>query len=152
MTEDSNPYAQLAERQIVGPRKSQMRAVETRARNKKTKLEAKQEEQGILFEQWQKWKEDRRKELMDGPHGAEVTALNHFLDRMTLHDAQELIERIEQGPWHDADKDTRFQVLDMVSLTIIYLREKNGLSPMDDSMPFSDEEPTVFEVIREILK
>jgi hypothetical protein len=43
-------------------------------------------------------------------------------------------------------------LLGLIDTRIIYLRINEGLSPIDDSIPFSDEPPTAFEIIREILQ
>jgi hypothetical protein len=51
----------------------------------------------------------------------------------------------------DADDDTRFAVLDLISMHLTNLRERNDLPPFDDSVPFSDDPPTVFEIIKKKL-
>jgi hypothetical protein len=34
----------------------------------------------------------------------------------------------------------------------VALRESNGLAPLDAAMPFGDEPPTAFELVREHLR
>ena len=52
-------------------------------------------------------------------------------------------------PWYGADSDTRFQVLRLIDMALVQLRERHGLPPFNDALP--DEPPTVFQIIREEL-
>ena len=150
MTDELNPFQVVGDRQIVGPRKARMRAAATRSAKVQSKLDGKKAEQNVLYVQWQKWKEDRRKELCEGPHGQAATDLSVFLDAMHMGQAEELIDFVRLGPWQNADRDARFMVLDMISNTITYKREQLGLEPFDDPLP--DDEPNAFVIIRDLLK
>jgi hypothetical protein len=55
-----------------------------------------------------------------------------------------------QGPWCSADADTRFEILALINAAITTLRGWHGLPSFDD--PLSDQEPTGFLVIRELLR
>jgi len=145
----NNPFEELAERQIPNPRKSVLRAVETRAARKREK---ELKEQAILFGEWNKWHKQRRDELLAGPYAKDTQELVTFLERMQLTDADNLIAHVESGPWQGADKDTKFLTLEIISWTIVRLREQAKLPPYDDAMPFVGEEPTAFEIIREMLR
>ncbi len=139
----SNPFTTLAEKQISNPIKARSRATAKRAEKKK-------EDQETLHRLWRKWHNERKAALLSGPHAEAANALTTFLESMSLDQGEDLI--IMLGPWREADRDTRFVVLSMVSAAIVYLRECHGLAPFDDALPFSDEEPTVFELAREMLR
>jgi hypothetical protein len=152
MTDDDtpNPFEALGEKQIPNPVKSRMRGVETR---RQKALQKALHERDYLFREWKKWHDDRKKELLKGDYAVATQELVDFLERMTLNDSAILLELVMQGPWRNADSDTRFLVLELVSLSIIYLREKNKLPPFDDPMPFSEveEPPTVFQIVHGAL-
>jgi len=143
-----NVWEQLAEKQISSPRKARMRAVETRAQRKREK---ELQDRGILFKMWLKWHEERKAMLLAGAWGGAARELADLLERMTLDDAPALLAHVKAGPWREADRDTRFLTLAMIDHRIIYIREQAGLVPMDDSLPWIGEEPTVFEQIKELL-
>lgn len=140
-----NPFEALAEKQIVSPRKSQMKAVETR---RSRALAKKQAEGDILHKLWKKWHAERCRDLLKVEGAAELIA---FVERMTLNDAEALIDLVEHSPLRHADADARFLALGIVDRSIIYLREKAGLMPISDSIPWLDEPPTVFEVVKSLL-
>ena len=70
----------------------------------------------------------------------------------TLGAAAALIALVKRGPWRTADADTRFEVLALIDAAIVTLRERAGLPPIDDTLPWTDEPLTVFQVIREMLR
>ena len=137
--------ADFAEKKIVSPRKAILRAVEKR-RQKRLK------ERDQLFRLWQKWHKERKAALLAGEWGEAAQELADFLEQMSLEDAPALVSLVASGPWREANNDTRFLVLEIISHRIIYVRETNGLDPFDDSLPWSDDEPTAFEIIREHLQ
>jgi hypothetical protein len=137
-----NAFLDLAEKQISAPRKARMRAAAKRA------LEKALRERDRMFSQWKKWHHEQTELLVAGPHGEAVHALAAFLERMTLEQGSELIELVAAGPWRSADRDAKYQVLRLIDWTIAHLRECSGLPPFNDSLPFSDEPPTAFEIIR----
>jgi len=139
----------LADQQIASPVKAKIRAAATRAQRKREKELA---DGDILFRQWQKWHAKRRDELLGGAWGEAARELADFLDRMTIEDAPALLTLVERSALRKADNDARFLALELVAHRIMYVREQLGLAPMDDSLPFSGEPPTCFEIIREMLK
>ena len=136
-------FLQLAERQIVTPRKARMRTAEKRAMRKALN------ERNAQMKLWRQWRQERIAQLLAGPHSADAQALVRFLD--DLSSAAELIEFVKRGPWRQTDADTRFLIASLIDIAIIEVREKRGLPPFDDAMPFGDEPLTAFEQIREIL-
>jgi hypothetical protein len=143
-----DPWADLAAEQISNPVKVRMRAAKTRAEHKAMKA---QDDKTLQFQLWQKWHHQQVTTLMKGPFKKPVRILARFLADMTLQDGRALIELVERGGWHKADRDTRYQVLSLIDARIVYLREAEGWAPFSDAMPFSREEPTVFEIIRSKL-
>jgi hypothetical protein len=144
-----NPFADLADEQMVSPVKARRRAVETRRQRQEDK---RQSDAQILAQQWRDWHAKRLEELQTGRWREPALTVAKFLERMTLEDGAALEQLVEHGPWRDTDADTRFLILGMISARIVFLREREGWLPFDDSMPFSDEEPTVFEIIKELLR
>jgi hypothetical protein len=140
----ANPWAELADRQMASPAKARQRAAERRA--------AADKERAALQKAWRAWRHERIAELLSGPYGEAAQALRGFLNEMRINDGPALVAAVEAGPWRDADSDTRHEILAIVDLSIILLREKSGLPPFSDALPFSDEPPTVFEIIREALR
>lgn len=145
---NDDPFKRMAV-QIVAPRKARIRAIQTRAERKREKEER---DKQILYRLWQKWHREKLDELLAGPHHEAANELSEFLQLMQLTDADALVAKIKAGPWPGADDDTKFTVLSLVSSAIIHLRERAGLEPMDDAIPWSDDEPTVFEIIKAMLQ
>jgi hypothetical protein len=142
-----NAFLDLAERQTSAPVKARQRAAEQRAANKADKEAANRYEQHRL---WRHWRRERIMALLAGPHGEAADALVNFLQHVTLASEGELIERVRCGPWRTADADARFLVLSLIDGAITDLRERDGLVPFDD--PLWGEPPTVFQIVREILR
>lgn len=141
-----DPWEKLADDQIVAPVKARMRAVEKRRQTKREKEEA---ERKTLFAQWQKWHQEKRGELLAGPHAAKVQTLTNFLESMSLEHGNELIALVAQLQF---PPEIHEPVLSLISHRIIYLREQACMSPFDDALPFTDEDLTVFEIIRKELR
>src|SRR6185295_4266787 len=118
----TNVWLELAERQIAAPVKARMRAVEKR-RQKKL------EDNKILYRMWKKWHDKRRDQLMEHDGANELVA---FVEKMTLGDADALIELVEHSPLRQGDREVRSLTLGLISNAIIYLRENAGLEPFDD--------------------
>jgi hypothetical protein len=142
MTDD--PWAKM-ENQIVNPRKARIRAAQTRRERAREKEDKEREWQ---FAYWKKWHTERKEKLLAGPHADKAATLCEFLERLTLDDSEELIELIERQQWACADNDTRFEVLDLVGIRIMAMREMAGMHPFNDPLP---GELNAFLVIREIL-
>jgi hypothetical protein len=146
---NNDPWNVLVDQQISNPRKVQLRANATRAERWAAKQ---QDDNTILQEQWQEWHGRQVKQLMASKYGKHVRELSDFLETMTLGtDPWQLVGLIDRGPWAKADDGARYLVLGLINARIIYLRETEGWPPFSDAIPFSRDEPTLFEVIREKL-
>jgi hypothetical protein len=74
-----------------------------------------------------------------------------LLDRLELESAAALVACVQHTDWSTISYDVRLTVLHQINAAIVKLRERHGLAPFDDSLPWSDERPTAFEVIRGIV-
>jgi hypothetical protein len=137
-----NAFIDFGERQLTAPARRRLKAAEQRARNKALR------ERGQLFALWYKHHRKQRDVLLAGQYGDAARRLLDFLRAMTLECGQQLIELVDNGPWRNADTDTRFVVLQLIDGGIARLRERHGLAPFDDALPFSDEPETAFQIIR----
>jgi hypothetical protein len=140
-----NAYLDLADRQLTAPAKRRLSSAAERARNKALA------ERDKLFRFWVEHCRKQREELLAGPYGEAARELVALLDGMTLEQGDILIALVERGPWGATDADTRFTVLHLIDGSIARLRERHGLVPFSDSLPWTDEAPTVFERIRGML-
>jgi len=99
------------------------------------------------------WKQEM-KALMEGANGPRLQDLMRVLKTLDMMSAEKLFLALESIDWlqgpHIDDK-TRFLVLGMIDETIIRMRIRAGLAPIEDSLPGIDG-PTVFEICREKLK
>ena len=136
-------FAKFAEDAIVAPRKRALRAAEERAERKRREA---LEERNKLFRLWQKWHREQTEKLLAGPYATAAQELADFLAAMTMPSGPALLELVRRGPWHDADGNTRFEVLRLIDGALAHLRERHDLPPFDDALP--GESPTVFELIR----
>jgi hypothetical protein len=136
-----NAFLDLADQQMSAPRKRTLRAAETRRANKLL------DDRDRQTERWRRWNQDRVEALL-ARHADASRALLDFLRTMTLASAGDLIGIARS--WRTADANTRFEVLSLIDTAIIELRQRHGLPPFDDALP--GEPPTVFQIIREILK
>ena len=142
-----NAFEDLAERQISAPRKARLRAAEKRGERRAAERKAAKERQQ-LNAVWRRWRNEQREKLLAGPYGDQFRSLIDFLDDMSLHDGAALIAMVE-AEWKHADVDTKLEALSLIDRVIIALRERHGLPAFDD--PLSDEAPSVFQIIREVL-
>jgi hypothetical protein len=146
----SDPFDDFANENISMARKKMLERAETRGQLKRAK---KLIEKDLLFEMWQRFHNARKIELMQGEWCVPAGELVAFLESMTINDADALIELLDRQPWRNADEDTRFLVQSIVGHAIIFLREREGLPPFDDPIPFTDDdEPNASMIIREMLK
>jgi hypothetical protein len=130
-----NSFLDLADRQISSPRKARQRAAEKRAAHKAVADQDRSERA------WRQWHD--KDALLSGPYGDAARSLIAFLDYMTPDQV------VETGPWRDADADARFEILALIDMHIVRLRERHGLPPFDDALPGA--RLNVFLMIREVL-
>jgi hypothetical protein len=143
----ANAFFAVAERQIPAPVKAGERAAERLANRHKPAVQKVLRERAKLFRSWRYWQSQEREALLTGPYGKAAQELVEFLNKMTLDegDGWRLLVLIDRGAWHKADPDARYEVRMLIGQAITRLRERNGLPPFDDSLPWGDESPNVWE-------
>jgi hypothetical protein len=149
MTAGPNAFLELAEQQITAPVKARHRAAERRA---ETRIDKEAVDRSRLLRAWLQLQQRQIDDALVGPHGAQIAALLAFLKELSLDRGDELVKFVRAGGWQSADADTRYLVLRLASSAIVKLREKAGLPPFDDALPFGNEPPTVFQIIRGMLR
>jgi hypothetical protein len=138
-------FLTFAENQISSARKRRMAAAEKAAA---TKAERAAAERAELFGLWTYHHVQRRKALLEGPHGAAARELVELLARLAPEDATELIRCVEA--FRTADSTARETVLALCDAAIVKMREGLGLPSFNDSI--FDDPPTVFLILREMLE
>jgi hypothetical protein len=103
-----------------------------------------------LLRAWTAWRREQLEEALAGAHADLVTRLMAQLK--DLRSARELVDFVAAQDWSAIDSETRAVALHEIDLAIMRLRERKGLAPFSDSIPWTDEKPTAFEVIRKILR
>jgi hypothetical protein len=115
------------------------------------RLEKELRDDARLLRAWRKWHADQLEETLSGPHGAAVAQVMATLKHMTPGSAPALISLMREFDWSKMDASVKFVALHEINTAIARLRERAGLAPIDDSLPWSDEPPTAFLLIKEIL-
>jgi hypothetical protein len=142
-----NAFLEFAERQTPAAVKARQRAAEKRRAKAAEKALAERDD---LLRLWKRWRRERLDELLAGPHGTAARELVAFLQAMTLDDGTRLVEFIRTAGWERVDADTKFEILSLINTAIMALRERAGLTPIDDALPH--EESTTFLIIREMFR
>ena len=89
-------------------------------------------------------------QLLQGPHASSLYHLMQILKNLTPESASSLFEGLDQVNWfRDTDAYFRFIAIGLIDEAICRMRVREGLSPIDDSLP--GEPPTVFEICRAVL-
>jgi len=158
-----NAFLQIADNQQNAHSKARDRGVERRMAKLVVKSEAEAPmvasasdkqmfEKSALLKQYRHHVRVRREDLLAGPHGQEVRALLQLLESLSASSAPALVQYVMKARWlREADYNTRLDVLSLVGTAIARFRVRNGLPPFDDSIPYMDEAPTAFQVIRKLL-
>jgi hypothetical protein len=94
--------------------------------------------------------------ILDGPRGQNIQKLMTMLEKLAAHSADhlfgilDLFGILEEMNWfRGTSEHTRFLILGLIDDAIIRMRIREGLPPIDDSLP--NEEPTAFEICRSNL-
>lgn len=117
---------------------------------KRTRQQQALYERGVELRQWKLWRRERMEALFADPgYGAAAKALVAFFK--TTKSTDDLVSYIEAGPWRGADANVRHEILSLIDAMIVRRRDRMGLPPFDDSLPFSSKPPNVFLKLREML-
>jgi hypothetical protein len=102
-----------------------------------------------LLRTWRRWHREQLEEALAGVH---CDVLERLMAQLKdLRSARELVDFIAAQDWAAVDADTRFTALHQINAAITTLRETNALPPFNDAIPWTDERPTAFQIIRGIL-
>lgn len=150
---DDNPFIRQGTDQLSAPvKRREMRLrIAKSDKDAPMKLSAQEkhmQEQSAQAKMWRASKKEEIKKALHGPYGEQMEILYDITRRMTIDDGDKLIDVLRALQLSGADEDTRYVALALIGASCIRVRIQNGFAPMDDSLPFSDEEPTVFEVCR----
>jgi hypothetical protein len=124
---------------------------EPHAMRRKSEKEQKLNDNAYLLKAWHRFNAEQLAKALAGPHGKALDELIKFLDTLPSKPAAALIEQVRAGNWERADANTRAIALREVNAAIVKLREAKGLPCFSDSIPWANEKPTAFEIIRGIL-
>ena len=123
------------------------KAAETRAKSKAQKA---LEEEEALTRLWLRGEKQRRRELLDGPHGEDVKGLIAFLKTMTLESAPDLVAFIERAAWmQDLPNAVKVQLLGIIGQAIGKLHRDEGFDYPNDAL--WGEEPRAHAVIKNLM-
>jgi hypothetical protein len=114
---------------------------------RKTELEQELTERATLPRAWRRWHREQLKDALAGMHGAVLERLMKQLK--DLHSARALVDFIAAQDWTVIDFDTRLIALHQINTAITALRERRGLTPIDDPLPGQPE--NVFRIIKAII-
>jgi hypothetical protein len=97
------------------------------------------------------WKKFHREQLEEALAGVHHDVLERMMAQLKdLKSARELVNAITAEDWSTVDADTRLIVLHELNVAIAALREKQGLSPIDDPLP--GEPDNAFRIIKNLFQ
>jgi hypothetical protein len=108
-------------------------------------------ERDTMFRRWRRFHREELEQALRGPWGEDLSELLEFLTKMGPEDGQALIDLVKRQGWAAAGSGNKYLVLREIDQRIIRLREGMGLTPIDDGLPWGEEEDTVFTTIKKHL-
>jgi hypothetical protein len=90
-------------------------------------------------------------ELLGGRHGAFFRELVDVLDQLTLANGRALLPFLSRHDWASLPTQLRFRALQLVDQACIRARERGGLPPFDDPLPWDGARPFV-QLAQEVLQ
>lgn len=147
-----NPFEALAQAQIPKTVQARKRAVETRAKTAQEKL---QDERKELTKAYHGIKRLELAAILER-HGAPCVDLLRFLKRMTLDDADALLERLKQAAWlRNAPFEDRYRIRHEILRTIDRIKRNAEIDDWEKNLAwvFYDPayEPRVADHVNDIL-
>jgi hypothetical protein len=114
---------------------------------KPNKQQQKLADDARLLRAWRKWYREQLEDALAGVHAAVFERLMTQLK--DLHSARELVDFIAAQDWTAVDSDTRLIAQHQINNAITALRERSGLTPIDDPLPGQPE--NAFRIIKTIM-
>jgi hypothetical protein len=117
-------------------------------------MEQKLENSSKQMRHYRSWQKSEFDALAKHPvYFSRWNEFTHRVLELTPDNSDEFAAYIDKAAWlHDAEYGIRRLALSFIANRLKRIREEHGLAPFDDSLPFSDEEPTLFETIRTQLR
>jgi hypothetical protein len=144
MNDDDNPFLKLANAQM--PKRRQPKQP-----MKLTPQEKEIADQQKLMRGYNAARKAEYKAHLAGPNAKGWRDLRNQLEYLCITNPGDFPRWIASQHWlMQGSLKTRQDALGLIAAHFIILRLKNGMSPIDDSLP--GEEPTLFEIIRHQLR
>ena len=114
---------------------------------RRTAKEQELNDRATLLRAWRRWRREQLEQALTGIH---AVVFERLMTRLKdLRSARELVDFIAAQDWTAVDYDTRFTALHQINNAIAALRERNGLTPIDDPLPGAPE--NAFRIIKTIM-
>jgi hypothetical protein len=109
------------------------------------------EERNQLAAHYRQEEARRTAEALASPLGKRLAALLAGFDRLTIDDADRMIDRLEAEEWLlQTDRNFRHLALRLIDQRISRIRRDAGLVELDDPLP--DEPDSAFIIIKRLLR
>ncbi len=145
----TNPFSAHAETYTPRPvRAHQRRRV---ARGSEEARQKRIDERNLLSARYRREEARRVAEALSSPLGRRLADLLASFDRLTIEDAEVMIDTIVRQRWLlAADRDLRHLALRLIDRRIARIRRAAGLPELDDPLPGAPD--TAFLVIKRLLR
>ena len=100
---------------------------------------------------WKAFHRDERETVLAGPHARTLAELFRMFANLECVQPAQLIGFIGAINWSEIDFPTRLTTLHEINQAITKWRERQGLDPIDDPLPFSEAPENAFRIIRGIV-
>ena len=104
-----------------------------------------------MMAQWRAWHAEQLELALEGDSGVIVLRIIEIVHGLTPSKMPTLVRLIDEVDWRLVNADVRFVILHELNAAIAELCEREGRPPFDDALPFSDEKPTPFQIVRDML-
>ena len=104
-----------------------------------------------MLREWNRFHGEQLQLALDGDSGTVVKNIMILVRGLTPQRMPELLRLMRSVDWRIVDADVRFTLLHEINGAIIELREQEGRTRFDDALPFSDERPSLFLIVRDML-
>jgi len=165
---NDNPFEALANEQMAIATKRKLEQSRARAEKKQAHIvqsekdapmilgpqEQKLADQSKQARHYRAWKKAEFDAM--AKHPLHYSNWNEYTARvldLTPDNTNEFVGYIAKQRWLlEAEISIRRLALSFLANRLIRMRLEQGLAPLDDSLPFSDEPPTLFETVRTLLR
>jgi hypothetical protein len=103
-----------------------------------------------MMRRWREWHAEQLELALDGDNGTIVKNIMILVRGLRPERMPTLLRLMRSIDWRTVNADAKFTILHELNGAIARLREGEGRVPFDDSL--LDEEPTLFQTIREMLR